>query len=83
MGGDTPGPGPGGRASGRHGGDPTLASYLSSLLYLLSVPGLIALAYGGYWLGYWDYGAVLPVFGGGMLALVVLAFAVMHVATGR
>ena len=63
--------------------DPTLASYLSSLLLLLSVPTLIVLAYAGYWAGFYPYGWILPVFGGSMFALVALAFFLMHVLTGR
>lgn len=63
--------------------DPTLPSYLSSLLYVLSVPGLMLAAFGGYWQGLYSYDAVIPVFGGLLLALLVGTFGVMHVLTGR
>lgn len=63
--------------------DPTLRSYLSSLLYVLSVPTLILLAFVGYWRGLYSYDAVIPVFGGLLVALLVVTFGVMHVLTGR
>ncbi|HKL30074.1 MAG TPA: hypothetical protein VJ898_12530 [Natrialbaceae archaeon] len=65
----------------KHGDDPTLASYLSSLLYVLSFPMLVVLAYGGHWAGYYPYSAILWVFGGSLLLLVALAFLVMHFGT--
>jgi hypothetical protein len=67
----------------RESNDPTLGSYLSSLLYLLAVPGFILLAYGGYWAGVWDYGAIIPVFAGLLVATLVIVFVLMHVFTGR
>jgi vacuolar-type H+-ATPase subunit I/STV1 len=79
---DTPRPGKSTRERGtyaRHGGDPTLASYLSSLLFLLSVPGCLALAYGGHWAGLYSYAGVVPVFGLALAGVVVVAFAVMSV----
>jgi hypothetical protein len=48
-----------------HGGDPTLASYLSSLFLLLSVPTFV------------------PAFAGLLVASLAVAFALMHVRTGR
>jgi hypothetical protein len=66
----------------RNGNDPTLASYLSSLLYLLGVPTLVLLAYGGHWAGLYGYGAIIPAFGALLVALIVLAFAATHVLTG-
>lgn len=60
----------------------TLASYLSSVLYLLAVPGTVGAAYAGYWAGYYSYDMVIPVFGGLLVALIALAFVVMHVTTG-
>lgn len=66
-----------------HGDDPTLASYLSSALYLLSVPGFILLAYTGYWTGYWSYGSILPVFAALLVATLAITVALMHVRTGR
>lgn len=65
----------------KHGDDATLASYLSSLFLLLSVPTLLALAYVGYDYGYYDYATVVPVFGGLLVAAIVVAFATMHVLT--
>jgi len=65
------------------GDDPTLSSYLSSLLYVLSVPGFILIAYAGYWGGVWGYDAILPVFGGLLVTALVVAFALMHFLTGR
>ena len=53
------------------GNDPTLASYLSSLFFLLSVPALVTLAYAGHWAELYSESAVVP------------AFAVMHHTTGR
>lgn len=69
--------------SATHGDDPTLSSYLSSLLYVLSVPGFILVAYAGYWGGLWGYGAILPVFAGLLIATLAIAFGLMHVRTGR
>ncbi|PSP75708.1 hypothetical protein BRC81_15095 [Halobacteriales archaeon QS_1_68_20] len=66
----------------RTGNDPTWASYLSSLLYLLSVPLLVFGSYAGHWAGLYPYRLIIPVFGGTMLGLVALAFAVMHVTSG-
>lgn len=65
----------------RHAGDPTLASYLSSLLFL-SVPVYIGVAYAGYLLDVWPYSWILPVFGGLLAGTIALAFALMHVLTG-
>lgn len=63
--------------------DPTLQSYLSSLLYVLSVPTLILVAFVGYWRGLYSYDAVIPVFGGLLLGLLIVTFGLMHVLTGR
>jgi hypothetical protein len=61
----------------QHGGDPTLASYLSSLLFLLSVPGCIVLAYGGYWAGLYPYAGIVPAFGLCLASIIIVAFAAM------
>lgn len=66
-----------------YGDDPTLAGYLSSVLYLLSVPAFIVLAYAGYWNGFWAYGAILPVFAGLLIATLLLTFGLMHFLTGH
>lgn len=63
--------------------DPTIKSYLSSLLYVLSVPTLILLAFVGYWRGLYSYDAVIPAFGGLLVTLLVVTFGLMHVLTGR
>jgi len=63
--------------------DPTLPSYLSSLLYVLSVPTLILLSFVGFWEGLYSYSAVIPVFAGLLVALLVVTFGAMHVLTGR
>lgn len=63
--------------------DPTLNSYLSSLLYVLSIPTLMLLGFVGYWRGLYSYEMVIPVFGGMLLALLVVTFGLMHVLTGR
>jgi hypothetical protein len=63
----------------RHADRPTIASYLSSLLFLLGVPAAIGLAYGGYWLGWYGYSVVVPAFAAVILGLLVLAFAAMSV----
>lgn len=67
----------------RHGGDPTLASYLSSLLFALSVPGYVLLSYMGYWQGWYPYSWILGVFGGLMAVTIAITFVLMHVLTGR
>lgn len=67
----------------RDGNDPTLASYLSSLFFLLSVPVFILLAYGGYWAGWYSETDVVLAFGALLVAGIAAAFAVMHVTTGR
>ncbi|QCJ47774.1 MULTISPECIES: hypothetical protein [Haloprofundus] len=61
-----------------HNEDPTLASYLSSLFFLLSVPTFVALAYGGFYAGYYGEGAIVPVFGGLLVFAITVAFAAMH-----
>lgn len=66
-----------------HAGDPTLASYLSSLLVVLSVPGFVLLSYAGHWQGWYPYSWILGVFGGLMAATIALVLASMHVLTGR
>ena len=65
------------------GTDPTLASYLSSLLYLCSVPSLVLVAYGGYWTGVWGYQAIIPVFAGLLVTVLGVTLAVMHGRAGR
>ncbi|RBI61179.1 hypothetical protein DMJ13_15780 [halophilic archaeon] len=64
-----------------HGDDPTLASYVSSLFYVLSVPTLILAAYGGHWYGLYGETTVVPVFGGLLVASIAAAFVVMHLLT--
>lgn len=61
--------------------DPTLASYLSSLLYLFAVPTLVVLAYAGYWTGLYPYSAIIPAFGGLLVLLIVVVFGVAHLLT--
>ncbi|MFB6244252.1 MAG: hypothetical protein ABEH80_09135 [Halobaculum sp.] len=63
--------------------DPTLASYLSSAFFLLSVPTLILIAYGGFWLDFYSEQAVVFVFGGLLVASITLVLAVIHHLTGR
>ncbi|WP_348610818.1 hypothetical protein [Halobaculum rarum] len=65
------------------GNDPTLASYLSSLFFLLSVPAFVTLAYAGYWVGLYDESTVVLAFAGLLVAGVAGVFAVMHYTTGR
>lgn len=64
-----------------HNEDPRLASYLSSLLLVLSVPTFVVLAYAGTWAGYYSESTVVPVFAGLLLVTLVVVFAVMHVFT--
>ena len=64
-----------------HGGDPTLKSYLSSLFFLLSMPGFIGLAFVGHWEGLYPYSMVVPVFAGLLVAALAVAFSLMHVLT--
>lgn len=66
-----------------HGDDPTIASYLSSALYLVSIPSFILIAYGGYWGGYWGYSAILPIFAGLLIAALSIVIGLMHRRTGR
>ena len=66
-----------------HADDPTLASYLSSLFFLLSVPTLVVVAYAGYWAGLYVESTVVPVFAGLFAAALAVVFGVMHVRTGR
>lgn len=63
--------------------DPTLKSYLSSLLYVLGVPTLILLAFVGHWEGLYSYTMVIPAFGLLLVTLLVVVFGVMHVTTGK
>lgn len=65
----------------QHGDDPTLKSYLSSLFYVLSFPALVLLAYAGYWWGLYPYRYIIPVFGGSLVAVIVLAFGLIQVTT--
>lgn len=65
----------------KHGDDPTLASYLSSLFLVLSVPTFILLAYVGYWQGVYGYGGIIPAFAGLLVGSILLVFALMHVTT--
>ena len=63
--------------------DPTLASYISSLLYVLSVPAFLGLAYWGHKAGYYSYQTMVPVFAGLLIGTIVVAFVLMHFLTGR
>ena len=65
------------------GNDPTLASYLSSLFFVLSVPTLVTVAYAGRWAGFYSESAVVPAFAGLLVSALADAFAVMHYKTGR
>lgn len=65
----------------KHGDDPTLASYLSSLFFVLSVPMFVVITYAGYWYGLYSYGAIVPVFTGLLVVSIALVFAIMHVLT--
>ncbi|WP_458185393.1 hypothetical protein [Haladaptatus sp. NG-WS-4] len=65
----------------KHGDDPTLASYLSSLFFVLSVPTFILLAYAGYWYDLYPYSGIIPAFAGLLLGAIVIAFGLMHVLT--
>lgn len=65
--------------SAGHGDDPTLAGYLSSLLYALSVPAFVLVAYAGHWEGLYAESTVPWVFA----ALLVGALAVAVVAMSR
>ncbi|SHG97749.1 hypothetical protein [Halobaculum gomorrense] len=65
------------------GNDPTVASYLSSLFFVLSVPTLVTAAYAGYWMGLYSESAVVPAFAGLLIGSLAAVFAVMHYRTGR
>ena len=64
-----------------HGDDPTFASYVSSLFYVLSVPALLLATYAGYWYDVYGYGMIVPVFAGTLVGAIVLAFVVMHLVS--
>ena len=64
-----------------HGDDPTIAGYLSSLFFLLSVPALVAAAYGGHYAGLYGDGAVVPAFGALLVASLAGVFGLMHYRT--
>lgn len=65
-----------------HNDDPTLASYLSSLFLVLSVPGFLVAAYAGHRAGLYGYSGMVPAFAGLLVASLVVAFGLMHVLTG-
>lgn len=67
----------------RRNEDPTITSYLSTLLYVLGVPTLILLAFVGYWRGLYSYEMVVPAFGLLLVSMLVIVFTIMHVRTGR
>lgn len=67
----------------RHGDDPTLASYLSSLFYVLSVPAFLGIAYAGYRSGLYGYRGMVPAFAGLLVVSLVVVFTLMHVLTGK
>lgn len=64
-----------------HSEESTLASYLSSLFLVLSVPSFILAAYAGHWAGLYSEIAIIPVFGGLLVAAIAAVFALMHVFT--
>lgn len=64
-----------------HNEDPTLASYLSSLLLVLSVPAFLVVAYGGHSAGLYGYGSIVPAFTGLLVGSIAVAFGLMHVLT--
>jgi hypothetical protein len=83
---DTPNPDKPVRERGtfaNHNEDPTLASYLSSLFLVLSVPAFLVAAYAGHWVGIYGYGGILPAFAGLLVGSIVVVFGLMHVLTGR
>jgi hypothetical protein len=63
----------------KHGDDPTLASYASSLFFLLSVPTFVILAYMGHWMDLYGSSAIVPVFAALLLGSIIVAFGAMHV----
>lgn len=64
-----------------HAEDATLASYLSSLFLVLSVPTFIGAAYAGNLAGYYSEATIIPVFGGLLVGAIAVVFTVMHVVT--
>lgn len=65
-----------------HNEEATLASYLSSLFLVLSVPGFILAAYAGHWAGLYGYSGIVPAFAGLLVAALAVAFTLMHFLTG-
>ena len=64
-----------------HGDDPTLAGYLSSLFFVLSVPAFVVAAYAGHRAGLYGADTVVPAFGGLLAASLAVAFGAMHYRT--
>lgn len=64
-----------------HGDAPTVASYVSSLLHLLSFPAILALAFGGHLAGWYGYSTMIPVIGGLFVVEIVIVALLMHVYT--
>ncbi|KZN22822.1 hypothetical protein A4G99_17085 [Haladaptatus sp. R4] len=65
----------------KHADDPTVASYLSSLFFLLSVPVLLLVTFVGHSYGLYSYGAIVPAFAGLLFVAITLVFVIMHVRT--
>lgn len=65
-----------------HNDDPTLASYLSSLFLVLSVPAFIVAAYAGHSVGFYGESGIVPAFAGLLVGSLLVAFGLMHWLTG-
>lgn len=64
-----------------HGNAATVLSWLSTVLYLTAVPGLLVVAYAGYRMGLYAYPHVIPVYAGLFVGLLLVLYLVMRVRT--
>lgn len=64
-----------------HGDAATVLSWLSTALYLTSVPGLLVLAYAGHRAGLYSYPRVIPVYAGLFVAFLSVMYLVMRART--
>lgn len=64
-----------------HANDPTLGSYLSSLLHLLSFPVIVLLAFVGHLSGFYEYSTIIPVTIGAFVLEILVVVLVMYVVS--
>lgn len=64
-----------------HGDPATFMSYLSSILYLTSVPGTLLLAYLGYRFDLYPYPYIIPAYAGLFIVILVVISVLMRFQT--